>query len=148
MLKNYKHLLLPNHPARIDESMLTEWTFEDYKRFAKDATINGERFADVDVHNSFSENTTIQDVYDFVGAAFAMNMCVYTANKLCHANGIEVRFPILASELVEFMDSLPMEMKFDINQPKRFQKEMMTGILPNYILSARKRGFPLHLSSS
>lgn len=141
VLKNYKHLLLPNHPARIDESMLTEWTFEDYKRFAQDATINSERFADVDVHNSLSENTTIQDVYDFVGAAFAMNMCVYMANKLCHANDIEVRCPILAPELVAFVDSLPMEMKFDISQPKRFQKEMMKEILPNYILFARKRGF-------
>ncbi len=39
------------------------------------------------------------------------------------------------------MDSLPMEMKFDISQPKRFQKEMMAGILPDYILYAKKRGF-------
>lgn len=141
VLKNYKHLLLPNHPARIDESMLTEWTFEDYKRFAQDATIKSERFADVDVHISLPENTTIQDVYDFVGAAFAMNMCVYMANKLCHANGIEVRCPFIAPELAEFMDSLPMDMKFDITQPKRFQKEMMAGIIPDYILFARKRGF-------
>ena len=141
LVNHYKHLLLPNHPARIDESMLTEWTFEDYKRFAKDATINGEQFAEIDVHKSLPEIITIQDVYDFVGAAFAMNMCVYMANKLCHANGMEVRCPILSPELVAFIDSLPMEMKFDITQPKRFQKEMMTGIIPDYILYARKRGF-------
>lgn len=141
LVNHYKHLLLPNHPARIDESMLTEWTFEDYKHFAKDATINGEQFAEIDVHKSLPENTTIQDVYDFVGAAFAMNMCVYMANKLCHANGMEMRCPILSPELVAFIDSLPMEMKFDITQPKRFQKEMMTGIIPDYILYARKRGF-------
>lgn len=141
VLKNYKHLLLPNHPARIDESMLTEWTFVDYRHFAQDAIVDGERFADVDVHVSLPEKTTIQDVYDFLGATFAMNMCVYMANKLCHANGIEVRCPILAPELVEFMDSLPMDMKFDITQPKRFQKEMMVGIIPDYILYARKRGF-------
>ena len=141
VLKNYKHLLLPNHPARIDESMLTEWTFVDYKRFAQDAIVDGERFADVDVHVSLPEKNTIQDVYDFLGATFAMNMCVYMANKLCHANGIEVRFPILATELVEFMDSLPMDMKFDINEPKRFQKEMMADIIPDYILYAKKRGF-------
>ena len=141
VFKNYKHLLLPNHPARIDESMLTEWTFVDYKRFAQDAIVDGERFADVDVHVSLPEKTTIQDVYDFLGATFAMNMCVYMANKLCHANGIEVRCPILAPELVEFMDSLPMDMKFDITQPKRFQKEVMAGIIPDYILYARKRGF-------
>jgi asparagine synthase (glutamine-hydrolysing) len=63
------------------------------------------------------------------------------ANKLCHANGIEVRCPFIAPELVEFMDSLPMDMKFDITQPKRFQKEMMAGTIPDYILFARKRGF-------
>ena len=139
--KNYKHLLLPNHPARIDESMLTDWTFNDYKHFAKDAVLDGERFADQDVHVSLPENTTIQDMYDFVGAAFAVNMCVYMANKLSAANGIDVRCPILKAELWEFMDSLSMDLKFDINQPKRFQKEMMAGIVPDYILYAKKRGF-------
>ena len=47
----------------------------------------------------------------------------------------------MAPELVSFVDSLPMNMKFDITQPKRFQKEMMAGILPDYILYAKKRGF-------
>lgn len=141
LLKNYKHLLLPNHPARIDESMLTAWTFNDYMHFAKDATLKGERFADIDVHISLPESTTIHSMYDAYAASFAVNMCVYMANKLCHANGIEVRCPILASELVEFMDSLPMEMKFDVNQPKMFQKEMMKGVLPDYILYAKKRAF-------
>lgn len=139
--ENYKHLLLPNHPARIDESMLTAWTYEDYKRFAVDARLGDERFADCDVHVSLPETTSIQDMYDYVSSAFAVNMCVYMANKLCHANGIEVCCPILAPELVEFMDSLPMEMKFDVMQPKRFQKEMMEGILPDYILYANKRAF-------
>lgn len=141
ILKNFKHLLLPNHPARIDESMLLDWTYNDYKRFAKDALLGDERFADIDVHVSFPENITIQGLYDFVGAAFATNMCVYMANKLSHANGIEVRCPFIAPGLVEFMDSLPMEMKFDKNEPKMFQKKMMAGILPDYILYAPKRAF-------
>lgn len=141
VLKNYKHLLLPNHPARIDESMLTDWTYRDYKCFAKDATLNGEHFADVDVHVSLSENTTIQSMYDFIGSAFAVNMCVYMANKLCQANGLEVRCPFITPELVEFMDSLPMEMKFDMNEPKMFQKQMMAAVLPDYILYAEKRAF-------
>lgn len=139
--KNYKHLLLPNIPARIDESMLTAWTYEDYNLFATDASLNEERFADIDPHVSFMEKTTIQDMYDFLGATFAVNMCVYMANKMSAANGVEVQYPILAPELVEFMDSLPIDMKFDLSQPKRFQKEMMAGILPDYILYAKKRGF-------
>lgn len=139
--QNYKHLLLPNHPTRIDESMLTEWTYNDYKSFATDAKLNGNSLADVDVQVQLPERVTMQDMYDYLGATFAVNMCVYLGNKLCNANGIELRCPFLAPELVEFLDTLPMEMKFDINQPKRFQKEMMAGIIPNYILYARKRGF-------
>ena len=141
ILKNYKHLLLPNFPARLDESMLKDWTYNDYCRFAENATLKGERFADTDVHVSLPENTTIQSMYDFLGASFAVNMCVYMANKLCQANGIEVRCPFIASELVEFMDSLPMDIKYDATQPKRFQKEMMVGVLPDYILYAKKRAF-------
>ena len=141
MMKHYKHVLLPNHPARIDESMLVDWTYNDYKRFAQDTTLNGERFADVDVHVSLPETTTIQGMYDFLASTFAVNMCVYLGNKLCQANGITLRCPILFPELWEFMDSLPMDMKFDITQPKRFQKEMMAGIIPDYILYAKKRGF-------
>ena len=74
--KHYKHLLLPNIPARIDESMLTAWTYDDYKRFAADAELKGERFAETDVHVPFPANTTIQTMYDFLGATFAVNMCV------------------------------------------------------------------------
>ena len=121
MLKHYKHILLPNHPARIDESMLVEWTYSDYKRFAQDAQLGEERFADIDVHVSLPEKLTIQGMYDFITPRFAINMCVYMANELCHANGIEVCFPILSPELVQFMDSLPMEMKFDMKQPNHQQ---------------------------
>lgn len=141
LMKHYKHVLLPNHPARIDESMLVEWTYNDYKRFVQDATLNGERFADVDVHVSLPETTTIQGMYDYIASTFAVNMCVYNGNKLCNANGITLRCPILMPELWEFMDSLPMDMKFDISQPKRFQKDMMKEIIPDYILYAKKRGF-------
>jgi asparagine synthase (glutamine-hydrolysing) len=141
MLKHYKHILLPNHPARIDESMLVEWTCDDYKRFALDASLDGECFGDIDVHVSLPENVTIQGMYDYITPRFAINMCVYLGNKLCAANGVELRCPILSPELVQFMDSLPMDMKFDPKVPKRFQKEVMHGLLPDYILYARKRGF-------
>ena len=80
-------------------------------------------------------------MYDLLALTFAVNMCVYMADKMSAANGVEARYPFLLPELWEFMDSLPIEMKFDINQPKRFQKEMMADILPDNILYAKKRGF-------
>lgn len=141
VLKHWRELIMPNRPAMIDESMLTPWTYADYTRFAKDATLGDERFADIDVHVSFPENTTIQSMYDFVASTFAVNMCVYMAKKLSQANGVTVLLPFINPEFVEFMDSLPMEIKFDMNEPKMFQKKMMTGIIPDYILYAAKRGF-------
>ena len=44
-------------------------------------------------------------------------------------------------DLIEFLDTLPVEMKFDSKVSKKFQKEVMKGLLPDYILYARKRGF-------
>ena len=141
LMRHWKYMLLPTISARISDAMLTEWTYKDYKSFTKDAVLNGKRFDEIDEHVSFPEDITMQGMYDYLTATFAVNMCVYLGNKLCNANGIELRCPFLAPELVSFLDSLPMEMKFDISQPKRFQKEMMKGIVPDFILYARKRGF-------
>ena len=63
------------------------------------------------------------------------------ANKLCAANGIEVRLPLLDPDLVCFLDTIPLKMKFDASCPKQFQKDIMSGILPEYILCAGKRAF-------
>ena len=139
--KHPKFLLLPNHPVLMDESMPLAWTYDDYKHFAADAELNGERFADVDVHVSFPQDSDINTMYEFMFGPFMTQLCVYMANKMSAANDVDVRFPLLDSGLVSFLDSLPLEIKFDSNHPKRFQKGMMAGILPDYILYAAKRGF-------
>lgn len=141
VLKHPKYLLLPNHPVLMDESVPLAWTYANYKKFAADAVLEGERFADVDVHVSFPQETDINAMYDFMFGPFMTQLCIYMANKMSVANGVEVRYPLLNPKLVEFLDSLPIDMKFDIKQPKRFQKEMMAGIVPDYILYAKKRGF-------
>ena len=118
---------------------------DDYTKFAKDATLidNGQliEFKDIDVDFRFSHNVDINQMYDYMFSTFANTLCVYMANRMSAANGIEVRYPLLNAELVQFMDSIPLDMKFDAKQPKRFQKEMMVGIVPDYILYAKKRGF-------
>jgi len=43
--------------------------------------------------------------------------------------------------LVEFVSSLPLSMKYRKGQPKFFMKEVLKGIVPDYILNAEKRGF-------
>lgn len=145
LLHNWKYLLWPTESMYASEEKPTRWTYEPYRKFAQNAILeyNNDiiRFKDIDVGHRFPQNTDIISLYDFTFATFAGLLCVYMANKLCVANGIEVRFPLLNPEFVSFMDSIPAELKFDPKQTKRFQKEMMASVLPDYILHAKKRGF-------
>lgn len=145
MAKHWRYVLLANHPILNDDKIPTPWTYHDYKRFAASASLkyDGEemRFDNMNVEQSFSYAANVNEVYDHKFATFANQLCVYLGNKLGAANGVELRYPLLDSELVEFLDSLPLDMKFDPKVSKRLQKEVMRGILPDYILYARKRGF-------
>lgn len=146
MAKNWRYVLMANHPILEDDKLPTPWTYDDYKKFASTASLqyDGETilFRDIDVQApSFPYTAGVNEVYDHKFATFANQLCVYLGNKLGAANGVELRYPLLDCELVEFLDSLPLDMKFDPKVSKRFQKEVMHGLLPDYILYARKRGF-------
>ena len=146
MAKNWRYVLMANHPILEDDKLPTPWTYNDYKKFAATASLqqDGETilFCDIDVQApSFPYMAGVNEVYDNKFATFANQLCVYLGNKLGVACGVELRYPLLDCELVEFLDSLPLEIKFDPKVSKRFQKEVMHGLLPDYILYARKRGF-------
>lgn len=145
MAKNWRYVLMANHPILEDDKLPTPWTYTDYKKFDSSAVLeyDGEvmRFDDIDIEPHFSYHAGVNEVYDYKFATFANQLCVYLGNKLGAANGVELRYPLLDVELIEFLDSLPLEMKFDPKVSKRFQKEVMQGLLPDYILYARKRGF-------
>lgn len=145
MAKNWRYVLLANRPIMDDNKLPTWWTYNDYNMFALSAILkydgNVIRFFDIDVQPLFPYMTSVNEIYNHKLATFANQMCVYLGNKLGAANGVELRYPLLDVELIEFLDSLPLEMKFDSKVSKRFQKEVMHGLLPDYILYARKRGF-------
>ena len=146
MAKNWRYVLMANHPILENDKLPTPWTYNDYKKFIATASMqhDGETilFRDIDVQApSFPYSAGVDEVYDQKFATFANQLCVYLGNKLGEANGVELRYPLLDAELVEFLDSLPLEMKFDPKVSKRFQTGVMHGVLPDYILYARKRGF-------
>ena len=142
VLRNYKGLLLPTRSVLLN-GMSPE--YEDYCRFAAHASFEqyGEtiRFNDIDVTARYPDYADLQFVYDRIFSTFASTQCVYIGNKMSAANDLSIRYPLLDIDLVKFLDSIPLDMKFDPNCPKKFQKEIMEGLLPDYILHARKRGF-------
>ncbi len=145
IINNYKHILLPNHPALISEATPVPWTYNDYNKFANDAVLsykgNELRFADIDVSFHYPENTDIISMYDHVFSTFASTLCIYLGNRLTNACGAKILLPLLDVDLIAFLDSLPLEMKYMPGKPKQFQKDIMAGIVPDYILYAKKRGF-------
>lgn len=145
MMKHWRYVLMANHPILEDDKLPTPWTYSDYKKFASSAILEHDgdvlRFAEIDVQPHYSYNAGVNEVYDDKFATFANQLCVYLGNKLGAACGVELRYPLLDADLVEFLDTLPLDMKFDAKVSKKFQKEVMHGLLPDYILYARKRGF-------
>lgn len=145
MAKHWRYVLMANHPILEDDKLPTPWTYNDYQKFAASATLEHDdtaiRFADIDVQPHYPYTAGVNEVYDHKFTTFANQLCVYLGNKLSAANGVELRYPLLDSELIEFLDTLPLDMKFDSKVSKKFQKEVMHGLLPDYILYARKRGF-------
>ena len=146
LANNWKNVLFAGYPTvKIDDAIPVTWTYEDYKRFASDATleIKGEMacFKDADVHFSFPTDADLDSVYDFTFTRFMRNLCLYLSDRLGMANSVEIRSPFVDNKLVDFVTSLPMEMKFTNGQPKGFLKDCLQGILPENVLNAPKRGF-------
>jgi asparagine synthase (glutamine-hydrolysing) len=62
-------------------------------------------------------------------------------DKLTMAHSIEARVPLLDNEVVDFVTSLPPEMKFDGRQTKIVLRQALRGILPDEVIDRRKQGF-------
>lgn len=145
MAKHWKNVLFAGYPTiKLDDAVPVHWTYDDYRKFASDARVNafGEefKFDDVDVHYSFPVDADLDSVYDFMFTRFMRNLCLYLSDRLGMANSTEIRCPLLDYRLVNFVSSLPQDMKYD-GTPKGFYKECLQGIVPDYILNACKRGF-------
>lgn len=145
IVRNFKRLLLPTQSAIISGKNPVMWTYEDYRKFAYYGKLSYHdeiiEFANIDVTQHFSEDMDVNSLYDYLFSTFANTLCVYMGNKLSGACGIDIRYPLLDVDLVTFLDSLPLEMKFDFERPKQFQKEIMAGLLPDYVLNGKKHGF-------
>lgn len=145
VMHHWKHLLWPTDAAVASEVNPTPWTYESYQKFVKTATLTyGDDtidFQDIRVEHHYPQNVSIVTYYGNLFSNYATLMGTYLGNKLCAANGLEIRYPFMDPELVTFLDSLPLDMKFDPKLPKQFQREIMADILPDYILNANKRGF-------
>jgi asparagine synthase (glutamine-hydrolysing) len=62
-------------------------------------------------------------------------------DRLNMAFSVEARVPLLDNELVDLLETMPAELKYDGQRTKVVLKETLRGILPDEVLMRRKQGF-------
>jgi asparagine synthase (glutamine-hydrolysing) len=90
---------------------------------------------------SNDRKSKVEQVYDNLQLSWLPNNCFLLADKLGLGNSVEIRSPFSDHKLVEFVESLPIEIKFDENISKSFLRDALKNVLPDYILDAEKKGF-------
>ena len=85
------------------------------------------------------EKEEIDKVYSYLFNIF-LNHCFEFDDKMSMANSVEFRNPLCNKRLIEFLSSLPVEYKYQKDNPKGFLKDVIKGIVPDYILNAKKNG--------
>lgn len=148
LFNNWQHVLYAGYPKKINNSSIGYWMYDDYKLFENVGSFSYKEdsfvFRNADVNFSFGlveRGKEIDSIYDFL-FSYTMTMAyLYLSDRLGMGNSIEIRSPLLDYQLVDFVSSLPLEIKYKKGKPKHFLKEILKDIVPDYILYANKRGF-------
>jgi asparagine synthase (glutamine-hydrolysing) len=146
LFKNWQYILYAGYPTKINDKATVGWTYNDYHKFVETAVLefNNEKiiFKNIDVHFSYEDGKSeIDQIYASTFLTFMNSLCLYLADRQGMGNSVEIRSPLVDYKLVELLSSLPLEMKYNKENPKYLLKEVLKGIVPDYILFAHKKGF-------
>jgi len=140
MLKNHTKII--NFIKSYKYSYLDSIFIEQYKNFEYVWPDKHEIIRQADINNYFEEEKYgIDKIYSFLFNVWLQANCLFLSDKLGMGNSVELRAPFADSELIEFVSSLPMEYKYNLNNPKWLLKEVLKEIVPDYILYGAKKGF-------
>ncbi len=109
------------------------------------ATVDPQRIA-VSRDERFHGAMATDDVNRMLALDFQITLADNDLRKvtvMCDEAGIDVRFPFLEDELVDFSLALPPCDKVKRTHLRYFFKEAMTGFLPDVVISKTKHGFGL-----
>lgn len=150
MRQHLKWVLYAGYPAKLDDHSYSWWLYDDYYRFLKNATLhlNGETISLEDYRYKIQKGFSICEpgkeidvIYDEAIETVMTQAYLYLSGRLCMGCSLEGRSPLLDYKLYEHVISLPLEYKYVSGKPKQYMKDVLAGIVPDYILYASKRGF-------
>lgn len=148
--QHLKWVLCAGYPAKLEDKSYGWWIHDDYYRFLKDATLTlkGETISLEDYQYKVQKGYPLCALGKEVDAIY--NDCIdtvmtqaylYLSDRLSMGCSLEGRSPLLDYKLFEHVMSLPLEYKYVPGKPKQYFKDVLAGIIPDYILYASKRGF-------
>ena len=145
---NLQYILLAGYPNKIEDKSVGSWTYNNYKLFANSCSFSFDNqdfhFSDIELDFHFKNHhnsSEIEQIYDFLFSKTMTMAYLYLSDRLGMGNSIEIRSPLLDYKLVDFVSRLPQNYKYDSNNPKSLFKDILSEIVPDYILNAQKRGF-------
>lgn len=148
MAHHLKWVLFAGYPQKLEDKSFGWWIHDDYYRFVVNATLSvgGKTFRlqDFKVYKDFAPCSFGQEIdliYDDAIDTVMTQAYLYLSDRLSMGNSLEVRSPLLDYKLVEHVMALPLEYKYIQGKPKQYMKDVLDGIVPDYILYANKRGF-------
>ena len=150
MRQHLKWVLTAGYPAKLEDQSYGWWIHDDYYRFLKDATLtlNGETISLEDYRYKIQKGFPLCErgkeldaIYDDCIDTVMTQAYLYLSDRLSMGCSLESRSPLLDYKLVEHVMSLPLEYKYVQGKPKQYFKDVLAGIVPDYILYASKRGF-------
>lgn len=149
MRKHWKWLLSAKYTGVIEENAYSPWLQRwDYAPFINNASlkINGISYDlnEYDIYKGFPPcklGKEIDTIYDFAIRYVMQSSHLHWAERMSMGNSIELRSPLLDHVFVEHVMSLPLNYKYIPGKPKQYFKDVLSGIVPDYILYAPKRGF-------
>lgn len=148
--KNLQWILQAGYPSKLEDRSYGWWIRDDYYRFLKDATLtlNGETISLEDYRYKIQKGfplcergKEVDAIYDDCIDTVMTQAYLYLSDRLSMGCSLESRSPLLDYKLYEHVMSLPLEYKYIPGKPKQYLKDIFSGMVPDYILYAQKRGF-------
>lgn len=146
--KNWRHMAFGGYPSKLEDRSFGWWIHDDYYRFVENATLNYQGksipLKDFLIYKGFAPCPLGQEwnlIYDDCRNKIMTGAYLFVDDCLGAALDLENRSPLIDYKVVEFAMNIPLSMRYTHGQPKQFMKDMLAGIVPDYILYANKRGF-------
>ena len=109
--------------------------------FGRDIRVEEVYSEAIDAWDSVEGTNLIDKTIQFYVELYLQNGILTKMDRAGMLNSIEVRSPFLDKDLIELVETIPAELKFDGKSAKKILKHALKKVLPQEIIKRPKKGF-------